>query len=226
MDKTKDIVGSMKPLMWEIVSFLPRLVFAFIVLIVGWLLAKLIRHIIIKFLRLVRMDDAAEHIGVDSFLLQGGVRYTAVTLVAEIIYWFLIFCIMLFALKLLGMAEAGTVFLQVIYYVPKVLIAMVILLFGLLLARFIYAVMFAYLDNIGMQSAHVVSVIGQYAVVAFVIYLALQQLSIPADVLEDAFRIGLGALGLAVAIALGLGGKEIAKSLLGKAFNDKDKDCT
>lgn len=224
MDEIKSIIGSTRAVLWDIAAYAPRVVVALVVLFIGWLLAKLIKRLVIRVLRFMRMEDAAERIGIDSFLLQGQVRYTSVTLVGEILYWFLIFSVMLLALNFLGMTEASQIFSRIMNYIPKVFIGMVILIFGTLMARFTHAVMFAYLDNIGIASAHILSSIGQYAILIFVVFVAIEQFAVAGELLQTIFEIAFGALGLAFGLAFGLGGREVAKNLLDKALNSQTRN--
>ena len=81
---------------WIFISaWLPRLLVAGLLLLLGWLLARGLRRVIVKLLRLARLEAAAEHTGVDDFLVRGGVRFTVVTLVGQIFYWAVILIVVL-----------------------------------------------------------------------------------------------------------------------------------
>ncbi len=210
------VLESMKTMGMEVAVFLPRFFLAIAVFIVGWLLAKFLRYILVKFCHLVRLDVAAEKSGIDAFLRQGGVEYNTVSLFANIIYWFAVIVAIFSALNVVGMESAGEVVNQVIYYVPNVLVAMVIVLVGTMVARFVRSVTFAYLKNVGMQGAGTVSMLGQYAIIFFATFLALHQLKIGGEILTSAFQIAFGAVCLAAALAFGLGGRELAARYLTK----------
>jgi hypothetical protein len=89
------MIESLQSFWLQLILYLPRLVAALLLLIAGWILAKLLRRAAIKFLKLVRLDVAAEKAGIEDFLLQGGVRYTAVTLIAGLVYWFVLLAVIL-----------------------------------------------------------------------------------------------------------------------------------
>ena len=94
------------------------------------------------------------------------------------------------------------------------IVAILVLVFGVLLARFINRLVFAYLNNMGMEGALTLSTISEYAVIIFVIFVALEQLEIGTHLLTAAFQIGFGAIALALALAFGLGGKDWAAGVI------------
>lgn len=204
---------------WRNLSvFLPQIVGSFVLLILGWLVAKLLRKVALKFLKFVRLDVAAEKSGVDDFLVKGGVPYTTTTIVANLIYWFILFTVMLALLNSLGLQSAADLFNRIILYIPNVIVAVLVLMFGALFARFIKGVTFTYLSNIGITGADVMSTIAQWAILVFVFSVALEQLDIGGQILVSAFQIAFGALCLALALAFGLGGKEWAAHILEKLW--------
>jgi len=103
------ILDSLQNSWFQVAALLPRLVAAVLLLLVGWLLARLVQRLAVRLMRLVRLDAAAEHTGVDDFLVRGGVRLTIVTLVGQILYWglILIFAVgILMSMSLFGIVLA------------------------------------------------------------------------------------------------------------------------
>jgi hypothetical protein len=207
-------LDSLKNFWAQILSVLPALLVAVGLLVAGWIVARLLRRGAIRLLRLLRVDALAEKAGVEDFLLQGGVRYTTVTLVAELLYWLVLVTVVLAALDTLGMENAGTLFNKIFSYVPSVIVAVLVLMLGAFVARLARAVTFTYLSNVGISGADVIGHIAQWAILLFVVTIALEQLSIGGQIIISAFQIAFGAFCLAMAIAFGLGGKEWASQLL------------
>jgi len=141
-----------------------------------------------------------------------------VTLIANLIYWFIMFTVMLAVLNSLGLHAAAELFNQIILYLPNVLVAILVLVFGTLFAKIVRSLSFTYLTNIGLDGAEFISTIAQWAILLFVTSAALEQLSIGGQILISAFQIGFGALCLALALAFGLGGKETAQRVLDKIW--------
>ncbi len=172
----------------------------------------------IRGLRLVKADVAAERAGVEDFLLQGGVRFTTVTLVGSFAYWAVNLTVILAALTVLGVETAGQTISRLILHIPNLVTGVVVLILGALLGQFVGALTHAYLANLGVTGARAMSVIARWAVVVFVIAVSLEQLSIGGQVLVSAFQIAFGALCLALALAFGLGGRDWAARVLDSFF--------
>jgi hypothetical protein len=218
MDQVDLFLESLKKFWLTFSEFLPQLVAALVLLILGWLLATLLRRGAVRVLKLLKVDVLAENSGIEDFLLKGGVRFTMVTLLANLVYWFVLFTVILAVLNTIGLQVAADLFNRIILYIPNVVVAIVVLLFGALFAKFVQGIAFAYLNNVGMAGARFMSLIAQYAILVFVVSLALEQLNIGGEILVSAFQIAFGAVCLALALAFGLGGREWAAKVLDSTF--------
>jgi hypothetical protein len=212
------ILESLKSFWAQFVFLLPKVLGSLVLVVLGWLLAKAFRKGTMKILKLLRVDEMAERSGIEDFLLQGGVRYTTVTLIGNLVYWLVLFTSILALLNMLGMQVAAELFNRIIFYIPNVIVAMIVLIFGTLFAKVIQGITFTYLNNVGISGAQMMGSIAQYAVLIFVVSLALEQLSIGGLLLISAFQIAFGALCLALALAFGLGGREWAAHVLEKLW--------
>ncbi len=215
------IVDSLRLTWLQVQGFLPRLLGALLFLTVGWLVARLLRAVVIKVLRVARLDVAAERAGIEDFLLKGGVRYTTVTLIGQLLYWGLLLIVALAVFNMLGLPVSNDLINRVAGYLPNVLVALVIVVFGSMLARFVRATVHTYLNNIGVTGAVPISFLAQAAILAFVATLALEQLHIGGQVLVSAFQLAFGGICLALALAFGLGGREWAASFLERTWKQK-----
>ncbi len=217
-DQFVAVFESMKSFWTEVWAAVPVLFAATVLLVVGWLLARLVRRVVLRALRWLRVDEFAEKAGIENFLLQGGVRYTTVSLVASLAYWLIMFTFVLAALESMGLQTASAVFNKILWFMPNIIVAVLVLMFGAFIARIVRGVTFTYLSNVGISGADVIGHLAQWAILLFVVSLALEQMSIGGQVLVSAFQIGFGAFCLALAIAFGLGGKEWAAHILSKLW--------
>jgi len=208
------LLDVLRGLWQQFAAFLPRLVLALVVLALGWTLARLARRLVIQALRLLKADVAAERAGLEDFLVQGGVRLTAVSLAGALVYWAVNLGVVLATLTVLGIETAGQAINRLILRVPEAITAVVVLILATLLGQFVGALTHAYLANLEVAGARAISAIARWAIVVFVIAVSLEQLSIGGPVLVSAFQIAFGALCLALAIAFGLGGREWAARIL------------
>jgi flagellar biosynthesis protein FliQ len=195
-------------------EFLPRLAVALVVFIVGWILAKVARFAIVKGLRAVNFHVVTQRAGLDGFLKDGGIRADTTEIIALIVYWLVILGALVVGFNSLGLIYVTDLLGRVILFVPKVLVALLVLAFGAYFARFIANAVTAYCKNVHMQDAELLGRLAQYAILTFVILIALDQVNIGGDIVRQSFLIVLAGVVFALALAFGLGGKEWAAELL------------
>lgn len=208
------ILDSLRTAWLQVAAFLPRLIVTLALLMAGWLLARGARWLAIRFLRLIRLDAAAEHTGLDDFLVRGGVRLTLVTLVGQMVYWVVLLIFAVAVFSVLGLRVGPDSMEQFTGYVPRVVVALAVLVFGSLGARFIRGIAEAYLNNVGVKEASSIGALVQVALLAFVAIMSLEQLGLAVNLLASAFQLAFGGLCLGLALAFGLGGRAWAASIL------------
>ncbi len=194
--------------------FLPKLALALVVLIAGWLLARLARFAVAKGLRAINFNVLTERAGMDGFLKQGGLQSDTTDIFAVLVYWLVIFIALVIAFNGLGLTYITDLLGQVVLFVPKVIVALLIIAFGGYFALFIGNAVGTYCRNVGMKDGELLGTLAQYAIIAFVVLMALDQVSIGGDVIRHSFLILLGGLVLGLALAFGLGGQKWAAQLL------------
>jgi len=195
-------------------EFLPRLAIALVIFIVGWILAKVARFAIVKGLRAVNFHVVTQRAGLDGFFKQGGIRADTTEIIALIVYWLVILGALVVGFNSLGLIYVTDLLGRVILFVPRVLVALLVLAFGAYFARFIANAVTAYCKNVHMQDAELLGRLAQYAILTFVILIALDQVNIGGDIVRQSFLVILAGVVFALALAFGLGGKEWAAELL------------
>lgn len=209
-------IASVTSFWTQLASFVPQLLAALVLLFLGWLLANVVRTGVMKLLDVLRFDSLAEKTGIEAFLKQGNLDLSLSRLLAKLAYWIIIFVVIVTVANSLGLHMVADLFNKVVFYIPNIIVAILVLVFGVLVARFINRMVFAYLNNIGVQGALTISTLSEYATIIFVVFVALEQLEIGTNLLTAAFQIGFGAIGLALALAFGLGGREWAAGVIKK----------
>jgi hypothetical protein len=200
----------------EIVAVLPDVILAVALLLVGWLVARFLRRQSVRVLRRLRVDELAERSGFDDYLVRGGVDLTAVTLIAGTIYWLVLASVFLILLDALGLPAADVLLGRLGAFIPNLVVAVGILVFGTLLARIAGGLVFGYLSNIGSPAAAVIGAVTRYALLMFVLFMAAEQLAIRSEVLVSGFQIAFAAVCLAAALAFGLGGRDWAAQVIAR----------
>ncbi len=195
-------------------EFLPRLALAALVVVGGWLLASAARFAAVKALRAINFHVLTGRAGMDSFLRQGGIERDTTDLVGWLIYWLVILAALLVAFNTLGLAYITDVLGQVVLFVPRVLLALLVLAFGTYFAAFIGATVAAYCRNARIADGELLGNLARYAIVVFVVLIALDQVNVGGEIVRQSFLIILAGVVLALALAFGLGGREWAARLL------------
>lgn len=216
MFESSTLVASLRQSWGRLIEMLPDLALALVLLIAGWLVAKLARRLAIRLFRALRVDDFAERTGVDDFLVQGGVPMTTATLLGGAIYWLILAAVFITLLDALGVRSASVLAERLVIFIPNLVLAAGILVFGALLARVIGGFMYSYLSNIGSPAAEPVGALARYAMLVFSLFMAAEQLAIRSEVLVSAFQIAFASVCLAAALAFGLGGREWAAQVIAR----------
>jgi small-conductance mechanosensitive channel len=221
VNTTNELVRSLQETWGQILEVLPRIALGLLLLLIGWMLARLLRKGAMRVFRLLQVDRLAEKAGLEDFLIQGGVRFTTVTLLGGLVYWLVLFATFVALLDVLGLPAGEELMGRVVHFLPNVVLAVVILMFGTMLSRFVGSLSFTYLNNVGSSAAAPISALARYAVLIFVMAMAAEQLALRSEILVSGFQIAFGALCLALALAFGLGGREWAARLLDKHMGGK-----
>lgn len=214
-------VASLTSFWTQMAAFIPQLLAALVLLFLGWILANVVRSAISKVLDTLKFDELGKKTGIEAFMRQGNIDLTLSRLIANLIYWIILLVVIVTVANSLGLTTVAELFNKVVFYLPNIIVAVLVLVFGVLIARFINRLVFAYLNNMGVEGALTLSTLAEYAVIIFVVFVALEQLQIGTHLLISAFQIGFGAIGLALALAFGLGGKEWAASVIKRLTEKK-----
>lgn len=214
MESIEVLLDPARAFLYQIAAFLPRLALAAVVLLVGYLLARALRFGLVKGLRAVNLHIVTQRSGMDGFLQRGGTSSDTVDLLGRLAYWVVILAALIVAFNSLGAAYVTELLGRVMLFVPRVVVGLLILAFGMYFARFVGTSVTAYTRSIGIRDADSLGRLARYAITAFVVIIALDQLDIGGVIVRHAFLILLGGIVLAFALAFGLGGKDWAAARL------------
>ncbi len=194
-------------------SFLPALLGALIILIIGWVVSGFLARLIVKALNMVGFERAVQSSGISDFIKRSGTRWTTSQLIAELIKWFIRLIFIQAAANILGMAQITTIINSIVLFIPNLIVAVVIIVIGSLIARFLSGLVRASVSEIGVGNPNVLATLVQYAVIGFAMIAAFNQVGIAAVVVNTLFIGMVASLALAVGLALGLGGREVGAQI-------------
>ncbi|MCB5184291.1 hypothetical protein LG201_03635 [Methylobacillus gramineus] len=198
----------------QVVTFFPKLLAVIVILAFGWLCAKVACLGVKRVLELTQFDKFADRSGLEAFLKHGDFDLTLSGVISQVVYWLVILLFVITGANTLGLNEVAHMLNNLANYLPKIIVAILVLIFGTLLARFVNRLVFAWLHGMKYESALKVSTTAEYGIQIFALFVALEQLDIGTQLLTALFVIVFGAIFLALAIAFGLGGKERAAKLI------------
>jgi len=194
-------------------AFLPAFIGAVLLLVVGWWVASVLAKLVYRVLIAVGLERAVVHSGFGHFLQTAGTTWNTSLIVAEISKWFIRLIFLQAAANILGMPQVTQILNQIILYLPNVIVALVILVVGAMLARFLSHAVQGSVAEMNMENPALFALITRYAVLGFAIIAAINQLGI-AQVVVNTLLIGLvSSVSLAVGLSFGLGGKNVASQI-------------
>ena len=199
-----------RAMLYQTGAFFTRLIVAIAVVFIGWLIAKAVRFAVTKTLRAVNFNVLTERSGLDGFLRQGGIASDTSAIFGMLAYWLVILASLIIAFNGMGLTYITDLLGRIVWFVPNVFVALLILAFGAYFARFVGDAVVTYCRNIKLQDADFLGRIAQYAILVFVVLIALDQLKIGGDIVRQSFLVILWGVVFAVALAFGIGGKDWA----------------
>jgi hypothetical protein len=216
MELTTVVTGAWNTFTAKIMAFLPMLIGALIIFFAGLIAAKLVKMAVIKVLKLVRFDSAGEKTGLNDFLQKGNIAKAPSEILGALVYWFVMILVFIASLDALGLPIVSDLLNQVFLYIPNVVAALIVLVLGILVGNLLSAVVRATASNAGLPVSDGLGKAANYSIIGFAGSIALIQLGIGQDIVGAVFVIAFGAMALALALAFGLGGREMAGEYLKK----------
>lgn len=224
MDSVNVMLEPVRAFLFQIGAFLPKLALAALILVGGYFVAKAARFAIQKGLRAINFHIVTQRAGIDGFLQKGGTEFDTVALFGHLAYWLVILAALIVAFNSLGLAYVTELLGRVMLFVPRLIVALLILAFGAYFARFVGNAVITYCRGIGIHDSDALGRLAQYAIMAFVIIIALDHLDIGGDIVRYVFLIMLGGIVLALALAFGIGGRDWAAAQLERWWPSRKDD--
>jgi len=198
----------------EIAGFLPNLIATVIIIFIGLLLSKLLTKWFAKVIEKLGFNTLCEMLGIEKGLKALGFKSTPSSIVGQALYLFLILIICVAGADTLGLDRLSSILDELVLYLPKLLGAVVIALIGLFIARAGKSHVEASFENMGIEYGDAVGRVLQMLVLFITFSLVVGQLQLETELLNTVFTVLIASMGIALALALGLGTKAIANSIV------------
>jgi hypothetical protein len=204
-------------LLWGVISFIPSLLAAVIIFLVGWFVGSLLGRVVDEAIKAIRIDHILRASGLEDAVHRAGYKLNSGAFLGALIKWFVIIVFLMAALQVIGLAQV-TFYLQqiVLSFLPNVIVAVLILLGAAVVAEVVQGVVAGAARAAGIRSAGFAGTVAKWAIWSFAIIVALSQIGIATAYFQTLFTGLVVALSLAFGLAFGLGGQETAARFLEK----------
>lgn len=206
------VVNSLSTALENLVGFLPQLLGAIVVLVIGWIISSLLARLVERVLRTIGFERASHSSGIHGFLESSGAgeAWTASRIVAEIVKWFIRLIAIQAAAQILGMTQITAIINEILLFLPNLVVAIVIIVVGAMIAKFVAGLVRGAVTEMGFANANLMAVIARYAIIVVAVIAAVNQLGVAETVVNTLFIGVVAAIAAASALAFGLGGQQIA----------------
>ena len=224
MNPVVTVTGFWDAFITRIAVFLPNLFFAIAIILLGWVVCNVIKRVVTRLLKLCQFDLVAERAGIKQILDRGAIRQSASDILGLLVFWFLFLIAIVTTLETLNLSGATDTLHTIYLYIPKIVAALVTLILGLYFANFLETVTRTSCANAGLEQSVSIGRAAYMATAIFVVAGIFEILDIASEIVIWAFILVFGAVCLALALAFGMGGREVAGRLLERWFEKKKSD--
>ena len=226
MENIDILIEPVRTFLREVGVFVPRLALALLVLILGWLVARMVRFAVIRGLRAINFNVLTERAGTDDFLKQGGIKSDTTDIFGALVFVLVILAALVIAFNGLGLTYVTDLLGKLVLTVPRLIIALLIVVFGAYFAQFVGNAVAMSSRRSRLPDADLLGRIAQYAILAFVVLIALEEADVGGAIVRNSFLIVLAGIVLALALAFGLGGQRRAADLLERWWPTRRQEDT
>jgi small-conductance mechanosensitive channel len=207
------MVESLRAGLTTFFNYIPQLIGAIVILIVGYIIAKVLQAVVTRLLGSLGFEGWMEKGGIKQFFDRAQTRQTPSSIMGKLVFWFVFIIAITMAADALGIRQISVVLGQLIAFIPSIIAAILILVLATLLANFVSGVVR------GATGSGVLASVAQYAIIIYAAFAALTELGIAVQLTAPTFLIVLGGVVLAAAIAFGLGAQNVAREIAEKAYS-------
>lgn len=204
--------------LWSgVIMFIPNLVVAIIILLIGWAIGAIVCSAIVSFMKTIKFDEALKKSGFEDLVKKAGLNLNSGMFVGKLVEYFIVIAFLIASFNVLGLSQV-TMFLQqiVLGYLPQLIIAILILLVGSVVGDVMSRVVMHTSRTAGVTSAGLLGSVTKWGIWIFVILVALSQMGIAGSFIQTLFTGFVVAVSLALGLSFGLGGQDAARSTVEK----------
>jgi hypothetical protein len=210
----------------QITMFVPRIVAAILVLIIGSAIAKAIKRVVVKLLETMRLSNLLKNTPVEHFLTNAELGHKLEEVIGSIVYWLSMLIVLHTSVNILGLEPLSAVLAKVVNYLPNVVSAILVLFFGTLLAGVVESLVKGSIKSIDGRSSRILGKVSSYLVVSIAVLAAISELGIASEFIMILFVGFVTMISLGIGLALGLGGQDVVRKMLNTWYDKTLKEVS
>jgi hypothetical protein len=205
----------------KVVALLPSLVGALVILLLGWLVAKILKAALVKILVAVRLEKLSAKSGLSRFLSRGDIKHSLADILGTVFFWIVFLFFIYLAADVLELTLISDLINRIMSFIPNLIAAALIIVIGILISSFFRGVVKVAASSYALAHRELLAKIVQYAIIFFTIAMALEELGVATHILVNSVLIIVAAIAFGLALAFGLGSKEVAGKIVNKIFESE-----
>lgn len=210
-----DILGAtLNSVISSVGVFVPRFISGLIVLLIGIVVASFLKQLLLQLFRIIKLDQFLDKYSIAAPKAKEKVNWAQI--LAELARWFIIILFLIPTVDAWGLGRFVEVLNELLNFLPRVFISVLLLIVGIVISKLVYDLLLASVGGVSKEAVKTVAQVGRWSVLVFVFLVVLNQLGIASDLIRILFAGIVGMTALAGGLAFGLGGKDIARELLGR----------
>src|SRR5215203_2281556 len=212
------MVESLRNALSVFLAYIPQLIGAIIILIVGYIIANVLQAVVSRALQTIGFDRWMERGGIKQFFDRADTREMPTSILGTLVFWFVFIIAIVMATDALGIRQVSAVLAELIAYIPNVIAAVLILILAALLANFLAGIIR------GATGSDILATVARVAIIVYAVFAALTQLGIAVQLTANTLLIVLGGVALAAAIAFGFGAQNVARDIVERAYDRRREE--
>jgi hypothetical protein len=200
---------------------IPGIIGAILIILLGWLFAKIISGAIQRILKVIKFDKLGEKVNVKDFLQKANITLTPSKLIGKFVYWLVILLVIITASDTLGWSAVSDEISKLLGYLPQLLAAIVFFIVGVYIATFVKDVILGATKTLGISAGKVISTFVFYLLMILVVLTALDQAGIDTSIITSNLLLIIGSIMAAAAISYGFASRDLLASILGSFFGKR-----
>lgn len=221
LDNWKTVLQTSFQGLWDnVITFIPNMAVAILIFIIGWIIAAVVGKSVASILKSLQLDKVLQNVGLEELVSRAGFRLNIGAFIGGLVKWFIIFVFLMAATNVLGLAQVNDFIFKVLNYLPRIVIASVVLILAAVIADAVYKVITGSAKAIGHSSSFFFGGVAKWTIWVLAIMAALTQLGVAPDIMNGLLNGLMMAVSIGLGLSFGLGGKDAAARFIERLRDD------